>query len=172
MNILKYLYEKKMRTLNPISFWRAKGTEIGDKCSIHPSAALGSEPYLIKIGNHVRINTDVSLVTHDGGMWVLREIYDDMTDADLFGTIEIGDNVHIGSNAMIMPNVRIGNNCIVGSCAVVTKSVPDNSVVAGIPAKIIESIDEYKKKHESDVCLTKKLSVEEKREFLLTKYKR
>lgn len=60
----------------------------------------------------------------------------------IFGKIEIGDNVHIGWNTIIMPNVSIGNNCVIGAGAVVTKSIPDNSVAVGVPARVIESIDE------------------------------
>jgi serine acetyltransferase len=50
---------------------------------------------------------------------------------------QIGDNVEIATGAKILGPVRIGNNVIIGANAVVTKDVPDNCVVAGIPAKII-----------------------------------
>ena len=46
-----------------------------------------------------------------------------------------------------MQNVTIGNNCIIGMGAIVTKDVPDNSVVAGIPAKVVCTIDEFLDKH-------------------------
>ncbi|WP_228530281.1 sugar O-acetyltransferase [Tamlana sp. I1] len=55
--------------------------------------------------------------------------------------ITIGDNVWIGGNATICPGVSLGNNVVVGSGAVVTKSFPDNVVIAGNPAKIIKTID-------------------------------
>lgn len=58
----------------------------------------------------------------------------------------IGDNVHIASGAKILGPVRIGNNVQIGANAVVTKDVPDNCVVAGIPARIIArniNIDDY-----------------------------
>lgn len=50
---------------------------------------------------------------------------------------QIGDNVEIASGAKILGPVRIGSNVIIGANAVVTKDVPDNCVVAGIPARII-----------------------------------
>lgn len=50
----------------------------------------------------------------------------------------IGDNVYISSGAKILGPIRIGNNVTIGANAVVTKDVPDNCVVAGIPAKIIK----------------------------------
>lgn len=55
-----------------------------------------------------------------------------------FGSpVTIGDNVWIGGNAVINPGVNIGDNVVIASGAVVTKDVPDNVVVAGIPAKVI-----------------------------------
>lgn len=62
---------------------------------------------------------------------------------------DIGDNVQIASGAKILGPVKIGNNVYVGANSVVTKDVPDNSVVAGVPAKILKTdieIDEYKGK--------------------------
>jgi len=51
--------------------------------------------------------------------------------------IEIGDNCYISTGVTILGPVRIGNNVTIGAGAVVTKDVPDNAVVAGVPAKII-----------------------------------
>ena len=53
----------------------------------------------------------------------------------------IGDNVTVGANVNIMGNVKIGNNVIIAANAVVTKDVPDNCVVGGVPAKIIKFVD-------------------------------
>lgn len=53
----------------------------------------------------------------------------------------IGDNVTLGANVVIIGNISIGNNVIVGAGSVVVKDVPDNSVVAGNPAKIIKTIE-------------------------------
>lgn len=50
----------------------------------------------------------------------------------------IGDNVDIATGAKILGPIRVGNNVIIGANAVVTKDVPDNCIVAGIPAKIIK----------------------------------
>lgn len=59
----------------------------------------------------------------------------------------IGDNVYIGAGAVILGDVVVGNNVVIGANAVVTKNIPDNCVVAGIPAKIIKeniNIGDYK----------------------------
>jgi len=57
------------------------------------------------------------------------------------GPVIIEDNVWIGEGVAIMPNVTIGRNSIIGANSVVTTSLPENSVVAGIPAKVIRIID-------------------------------
>ncbi|MDO4565403.1 MAG: DapH/DapD/GlmU-related protein, partial [Clostridia bacterium] len=55
--------------------------------------------------------------------------------------VTIGNDVWIGGNCTILPGVTIGNNVIVAAGAVVTKDVPDNCVVAGVPAKIIRNLE-------------------------------
>lgn len=57
-------------------------------------------------------------------------------------------------NTIIMPNVTIGDNVIVGAGAVETKDIPSNNIVAGIPAKVIKSIDDYCEKHKENVHYT------------------
>lgn len=65
-----------------------------------------------------------------------------------------------------MPGVSIGNNCIIGCGAIVTKSIPDNSVAVGVPAKVIETVDEYYEKHKNNFLETKGLTPKKKREYL------
>lgn len=60
------------------------------------------------------------------------------------GTPIIGNNVIIFAGAKIIGNIKIGNNVVIGANSVVTKDVPDNSIVAGVPAKYIsDKVDEY-----------------------------
>ena len=170
--MLKILIEKIKRLKNPIAYWRKKGLTIGDGCQIYSSTQFGSEPYLITVGNNVRINSGVIFVTHDGGVWVLRNLKEGYKDIDIFGSIRIGNNVHIGTNAIIMPGVEIGDNSIIGCGAIVTKSIPDNSIAVGVPARVIETIDEYEKKHIGDFHHTKALNGAQKKEYLLRVFRK
>jgi acetyltransferase-like isoleucine patch superfamily enzyme len=103
--------------------------------------SFGSEPYLIEIGNRVRITADVKFETHDGGVGLFR---DEFPGINIFGKIKVGDNSFIGHNAIIMPGVTIGTNVVIGAGSVVTKDIPSNSVAVGVPARVIKHIDEYK----------------------------
>jgi acetyltransferase-like isoleucine patch superfamily enzyme len=153
MNILKIIKEAIKHILHRIEIYgydqstmevylRKKGYNVGKNCRIGISS-LGSEPYLVKIGNHCAIGPGVSFMTHESGCWVFR---DEIPDLNIFGKIEVKDNCFIGSNSYILPNVTIGPNSVVGAGSVVTKDVLPNTVVAGVPAKIICSISEYKEK--------------------------
>ena len=55
--------------------------------------------------------------------------------------VTIGNDVWIGANCTILPGVTIGNNVVIAAGAVVTKDVPDNCVVGGVPAKVIKEIE-------------------------------
>lgn len=103
--------------------------KVGKNCNIFGDVELGSEPYLISLGNNVKMSHGVILLTHDGGTHVLRNMKEENKELELFGPITIKDNVFIGINSIIMPGVTIGNNVIVGAGSIVTKSVPDNCVV-------------------------------------------
>lgn len=108
----------------------------------------------------------MKFITHDGGVWILRE-EDGLQDIDVFSPIIIGNNVHIGWNAIIMPGVTIGDNCIIGAGAIVTKSIPPNSIAVGVPAKCIETIDDYKKKVLKKCIHTNNMTPLEKKKYLL-----
>jgi acetyltransferase-like isoleucine patch superfamily enzyme len=55
--------------------------------------------------------------------------------------IVIGKNVWIGANATVVPGVTIGDNAIIATGAVVTRDVPENTIVSGVPAEVIKTID-------------------------------
>ena len=57
------------------------------------------------------------------------------------GKVTIGDRVFIGASTIILPGVAIGNDVIIGAGSVVTRDIPDNSVAAGNPARVLTSTD-------------------------------
>tara|TARA_R110002124_G_scaffold72615_4_gene194381 strand:+ start:2842 stop:3552 length:711 start_codon:yes stop_codon:yes gene_type:complete len=130
-----------------IKYLRRKGVKIGDNIFITPDVKSLSiditRPSLIEIGNNVRLNKNLTLVTHDGAFYVLKNLYNEFISQS--GRIKIGNNVYFGRNCTVLKNVTIGDNCIIGFGSVVTKSIPENSVAVGIPAKVISSIDDYYK---------------------------
>ena len=151
------------------NFWpyekyaRHIGVLIGKNCSI-ASRYFGTEPYLIEIGNHVQITTDVKFLTHGGG-WIFRKKYPAF---DTFGKIKVGNNVYIGNRTLIMPGVIIGDNVVIGAGSVVTKSIPNNAIVAGNPARIIGNAYELEKKMLPFNLNTKGLSYNKKKKIILS----
>lgn len=132
--------------ISPIKYAKRGGVKIGENCKlINPD--FGSEPWLITIGDHVEITNGVKFITHDGATWVFRND-PKYSRVRKFGKIIVKNNCFIGLNAIILPNIIIGPNSIVAAGSIVTKDVPPNSVVAGNPAKIICSMQEY-----ADKCL-------------------
>ena len=133
----------------------------------HVDGARAARFLGVKIGNQCRLihctfSSEPYLETHDGGIWVFREQHPDW---DKIAPIKIGNNVYIGEGCIILPGVHIGNNVVVGARSVVTKSIPDNSVVVGSPARVLKSIDEYFDKVQHSVYPTKQLSSSQKKEY-------
>lgn len=125
-----------------VKYYRKKGVQIGSKCLIC-SNVLTREPFLVSIGNHTTISTNVTLLTHDYSSHLVIK-----GSSSLFGRITIGDNCFIGANSIIMYGVTLGNNVIVGSGSVVTKSfMQENIIIAGNPARVIGTWDEYRDRY-------------------------
>ena len=127
------MYEKRIRD---------SGVQFGKDCRIFgdPDEVFGSDPWLITLGDHVSITSGVRFVTHDGAVWVLRHKHKHL---DVHGRIKVGNNVFFGINSVVLPGVTIGSNVVIGAGSVVAKDIPDNSVAAGVPARVITTIDEY-----------------------------
>lgn len=147
---------------SPIDQARHLGVKIGDNCFID-TRFWGEEPYLITIGNNVDIANGVRLHTH-GGARVARRFYPDF---DVFGKILIEDWVYIGAGAQIMPGVTIGYGSMVAAGSIVTKSVPSEVVVAGSPAKVICTVEEYINRNLPYNLNSKRLDYKAKKEMLL-----
>ena len=142
MNIKRILSKVYLRIkLNNL---KRQGVKLGKNISITGKLRVGSEGYLVEIGNDVTI-AGADILTHDGGIRVIRKL-EDNPNLKKQGKVSIKNNSFIGKNSIILPGISIGPNSIVGCGSVVTKNVPPNTVYAGNPAKYICSIEEYKEK--------------------------
>lgn len=123
------------------NYARKRGVTIGDGCRIL-SDIVTTEPWLITIGDHVTISSDVRFITHDGSGWLVR---DERGRRYRYAPITIGSDVFVGAGATILPGVTIGNNVVIGAGSVVTKPVPDRVVAAGAPARPIKTWEEFER---------------------------
>jgi acetyltransferase-like isoleucine patch superfamily enzyme len=121
---------------------RRLGVKVGEGCRIY-THHFGTEPWLISIGDRVTVTAGVKFITHDGSTWLMR---DEKGRRYRYARIEVGNDVFIGLDSILMPGVRIGSRVIVGAGSVVTKSVPDGCLVAGNPARLLGRYDEYRKR--------------------------
>ena len=95
----------------------------------------------VEFGRDILIGSSVFISDHDHGTVTLHDLSLAPADRPLVSSpVFIEDNVWIGEKAVILKGVRIGRNSIVAAGAVVTKSVPPFSVVAGVPARVVKTI--------------------------------
>ena len=92
----------------------------------------------VTIGSHVNLAQGITVTALNHNFSETGKRIDEQGVST--APIIIGDDVWIGTNAVILPGVTIGSHCVVAAGAVVTKDVPDGCVVAGVPAKIIKRI--------------------------------
>ena len=121
---------------------------VGDNFFFQPRI-IPADPKFVKFHNNVTVTSNVTFVTHD----VFHEGLNRLGKGNfnyLCKEIEVFDNVFIGCNTTILPGVKIGPNAVIAAGSVVTKDVKPNNVVAGNPAKLIETFDEYLEKRKSD----------------------
>jgi acetyltransferase-like isoleucine patch superfamily enzyme len=106
---------------------------------------------LIALGDRVVISSNVIFLTHDysftTGLISINEKPN--TDIGILGPIEVGNNVFIGMNSILLPGTKIGNNVIIGAGSVVRGTIKDNSVISGNPANIICDIESHIEKLKS-----------------------
>lgn len=119
-------------------FGRGTGISIGDNsgigvnCTVRGPLVMGND---IMMGPDVRIMTGRHKTERTDIPMRLQGFLPEQQ-------VTIGNDVWIGAGATILPGVSIGNGSIIGTCAVVTKDVPDFAVVAGVPARVIKYRDD------------------------------
>ena len=95
-----------------------------------------SHCWLIEIGDNVTLAPRVHILCHDASTKTFLNY-------TKIGRVTIGDNVFIGAESVVLPGVTIGSNVIVGANSTVTHDVPEGTVVAGSPARVICTLEEY-----------------------------
>lgn len=144
---LEMLYAK----LYPVKYAKYIGVNIkGNNIKIYGSSynMFGTDPYLVTLGDNVFITADVLFLCHDGSTLIYRK---EIPDLEKTRPILVGNDVFIGTRSIIMPGIQIGNNCVIAAGSVVTKDIPSNSVVGGVPATKIKNSEDlfFKLKKES-----------------------
>ncbi len=121
----------------PTSYYVKRGMKVGKNFNRQSGTRLDpSNCWLIEIGDDVIMGNKVQLIAHDFSLM-------HHTGYARFGRIVIGNRVFIGANSTVLMNVHIGNDVIIGASSMVNKDVPDGCVVAGVPAKVICTTEEY-----------------------------
>jgi maltose O-acetyltransferase len=120
---------------------RSMGMSIGQGVNLPASTWIDtSHCFLISIGDWCGFGQQCVIMAHDAQM-------DEFLDAGLIGKVTILESCHFGARTVILPAVEIGPRTIVGANSVVSKSLPPDTVCAGVPARVICSLDEYLARH-------------------------
>ncbi len=154
--MIKQLLAKIIRFLIPqrsmeakIAILRKQGMKIGENCYISGVAFGGRGRDPIIVGDNC-ILTRCTILGHDASPALFLDELKGTSIHDrksLKLETVIGNNVFIGVNAVVLPGVHIGDYSIIGAGAVVTKDIPNGSVAVGNPARVIQSIEEFKAKY-------------------------
>lgn len=146
--------------------WKKEGLIVGNNVSIQRDVHIdGSFPWLVKIGNNVTLAPEVLVLTHDGSTKKILNF-------SKVGLVTIEDNVFVGAKTTILPNTFIGKNTIIGANSVVCGKIPENVVIAGNPAKVIMTLEEFKMKHQEKLKCNPKYNVEYTKKGHVTKEKK
>ena len=148
MNIVNELLHKLSFRIRQIIYQRklnsciANGLKLGNNVTIMPGAFIDPRySYLISIGDNCSLSNGVVIVAHDAATFKFTNGYTRL------GKVDIKENCYIGTNAIILPGVTIGPNVLIAAGSVVNKSIPPNSCVAGVPARIYSKFDEFISHH-------------------------
>lgn len=144
---IKYHFFIRRNSDRYVAYLRQKGVQIGGGTKFRSPETVEidtSRPELLEIGENVFIHKGMVIMTHDWAGWCFINSHNEFIPSH--AKVKIGNNVWFGENVCVCKGVTIGDNCIIGIGSVVTKSIPANSVAAGVPARVICSYEEYKEK--------------------------
>lgn len=107
----------------------------------------GSDFSLISIGKNTTISVNVVFLTHDFSISKGLKMIGAEESGKFIKPISVGENCFIGMRTILLPGTSIGNNVIIGAGSVVKGKIPDGVVIAGNPAKILCTTEEWAKRH-------------------------
>lgn len=111
---------------------------IGEHVWVGPYTLLDGSGAPLRIGNFVSVDAGVMIYTHDS----TKHYVSNGKEPFISGSVVIGDNTVIGTMSMICCNTKIGKHCVIGAHSFVNKDIPDYSIAAGVPARIIGRVVE------------------------------
>lgn len=124
-----------------IDLLKGKGLIIGEHTIVHSINCFDTVyPWLIEVGDHCLISTDVKIIAHDSSTNRIGGV-------TKVGRVTIGDHVYLGQGVTVLCNVNIGNNVVVGAKSLVNRDLPSEGVYAGNQVRYICSIEEFDQKH-------------------------
>ena len=128
---------------------RSCGVEVGHGCYFFDVRTINVDlqrPHMLRFGDYVKVTGYVHILCHDYSRSVVLQ-----SGGGHFGEARetsIGDNVFIGTHSIVLMGSHIGANSIVGAGSVVSGAWPEGSVIAGNPARLLCTLDEFAAKRE------------------------
>jgi acetyltransferase-like isoleucine patch superfamily enzyme len=145
--LIQWAYGSRHRV--SIDSLKLKGVRIGKGTRFFGQVNIDiTRPCLVEIGQLCVLTDGVTILTHGYDWAILREVYGEMIGSS--GKVTIGDNVFIGTNAILLKGVSIGSNSIIGAGSIVTHTIPANSVAVGNPCQVIMTLEEYYSKRKKE----------------------
>lgn len=130
-------------------YLRRRGVEVGEGCYFFDAQTINVDlqrPHMLRFGKYVKVTGYVHILCHDYSRSVVLQ-----SGGSHFGEARetvIGDNVFIGTHSIVLMGSHIGADSIIGAGAVVSGTWPEGSVIAGNPARLVCTLDEFAEKRE------------------------
>ncbi len=155
-NVLRKVYRRILRQ-DPVKELIKKGLIVGENFNMLSDVIIDySHTWHIEIGDDVTLAPRVHILAHDAS--TKKHL-----NYTRIGKVKIGNRVFIGASSIILPGVTIGDDVVIGAGSVISRDVPNGHVIAGNPAKIICTIDEFllRKRNEMNIypCFSEEYTI-------------
>jgi acetyltransferase-like isoleucine patch superfamily enzyme len=144
-------FKKRTRISSTVTILEKKKLDLKDNCWVWHYSILDATNG-IKVGPGCQIGAWVGIFTHSSHLSIrlLGRKYIEIDREERIGyqhgSVEVGEYSFIAANSIILPNVKIGKGCLISAGSIVSKSVPDHSIVSGNPAKVIGKVTQLDSK--------------------------